>query len=137
MTTTRFTNGLNPVAIKITAPAFGFTNSSYIGEYPNKFNYHIRPTGQILTKQLTNNANIGGQRGVLPCRGIWTGTDAGSRILKKNIIPYQGGIYPHQGYARHQKKGLAYLTERPLNLPLLQIADNFNSGLNSKLGQPK
>ena len=81
MTTTTFANGLNPVAIKITAPAFGFTNSSYIGEYPNRFNYHIRETGQILTKSLTLNANIGGQRGVIPCKGIWTGSNTGSRTI--------------------------------------------------------
>jgi len=137
MSITTFTNGLNPIAIKFNHPTFGFTSSSYTGEYPIGLQYHIRPTGQILTKQLTNNANIGGQRGVIPCRGIWIGTNTGSRTIKKDIIPYQGGIYPQQGYARHQKRGLAYLTERPLNLPLLPKADNFNSGLNSKLGQPK
>ena len=46
-------------------------------------------------------------------------------------------MYPSQGYARSQQKGLAYLVGKPINQPLMPIADSFNAGLNSRLGQPK
>lgn len=83
--------------------------------------------------------NQGGARGVQPCKGAPSVGFAGgsSRVLRRPNIPYQGGLYPQQGYARSQMKGLAYLEGRPINQPLTPIADSFNAGLNSRLGQPR
>ena len=33
-------------------------------------------------------------------------------------------------------KGLAYQVEKPINQPLMPLADSFNAGMNSRLGQP-
>lgn len=83
-------------------------------------------------------SNQSGARGVMPCKGVSAvgGLGGSHRVLRRPAIPYQGGLYPNTGYARGQKKGLAYNPEKPINLPLMPIADSFNSGLNSMLGQP-
>jgi hypothetical protein len=90
-------------------------------------------------RQSVLKTNQGGSRGVMPCKGVVSVGFAGgaSRILRRPAIPYQGGMYPSQGYARSQQKGLAYLVGKPINQPLMPIADSFNAGLTSRLGQPK
>jgi hypothetical protein len=77
--------------------------------------------------------NTSGARGVKPCKG---NLDA-VRVLRKAPLPYQQALYPQTGFARHQKKGLAYDPQKPINQPLMPLADNFNAGLNSRLPQPK
>ena len=83
-------------------------------------------------------SNQGGARGVMPCKGVSSvGSDGGShRVLRRPAIPYQGGLYPNTGYARGQPKGLAYNPEKPINLPLMPLADSFNAGLNNRIPQP-
>ena len=83
-------------------------------------------------------SNQGGARGVMPCKGISSvgGSGGSHRVLRRPAIPYQGGLYPNTGYARGQPKGLAYNPEKPINLPLMPLADSFNSGLNSMIPQP-
>jgi hypothetical protein len=89
-------------------------------------------------RQSVLRTNQSGTYGVKPCKGAPAVGFAGGaeRVLRRPAIPFEGGLYPQQGFARHQRKGLAFLKEKPLNLPLLPIADSFNAGLNSKLGQP-
>ena len=89
-------------------------------------------------RQSVLKTNDGGSRGVNPCKGATSVGFAGgaSRVLRRPNVPYEGGLYPQQGFARHQQRGLAYLKEKPINLPLMPIADSFNAGLNSRLGQP-
>ena len=93
---------------------------------------------QTSLRQSVLLSNQGGTRGVMPCKGVSSvGSLGGShRVLRRPAIPYQGGLYPHTGYARGQKKGLAYDPEKPINLPLLPLADSFNAGLNSTIPQP-
>ena len=121
-------------------PSFAFTNDG-LSKPTLRLNYlTTKPVenGTCMRQSvlLTNN---GGARGVMPCKGISSVGFAGgaSRVLRRPNIPYQGGLYPSQGYARSQEKGLAYLDGRPINQPLMPIADSFNAGLNSTLGQPK
>ena len=83
--------------------------------------------------------NQAGAYGVMPCKGstaVGMTSSGATRTLRRQPISYLGGLYPNQGFARHQPIGLAYLKERPINLPLMPIADSFNAGLNSRLGQP-
>jgi len=73
--------------------------------------------------------NSGGERGVLPYKG-----------LSKRIIPYQEnsknqGVYPQAIQTRGQPRSLYYDSRRIVDLPLMPIADNFNSGLNSRIPQ--
>jgi len=121
-------------------PSFGFTNDG-LTKPTLRLNYTTtKPVenGTCMRQSvlLTNN---GGARGVMPCKGAPSVGFAGgaSRVLRRPNIPYQGGLYPSQGYARSQQKGLAYLEGRPINQPLMPLADSFNAGLNSTLGQPK
>lgn len=120
-------------------PEFGYSNGGLTKPTMRlnwtKTNYKENMTALRMSVLRTND---GGARGVKPCKGIASvGLVSGSRTLRKPAIPYEGGIYPAQGYARHQHPGLAYLAEKPLTLPLMPIADSFNAGLTSTLGQPK
>ena len=92
-------------------------------------------TGLRQSVLLTNS---GGTRGVMPCKGaVSLGSVGGaSRVLRRPAIPQEGGMYPQQGYARGQRKGLAFEIEKSISLPLFPQADSFNAGLNSMLGQP-
>ena len=107
-----------------------YENRDTLPVYFNRFNYHIYPKQIPL---LTFNTNMSGQYGVLPCRPEYNSI----RILKRDEGDIVGGIYPNQGYARHQKGGLLSQKIYPTNLPLMPKADSFNAALNSKLGQPK
>ena len=98
------------------------------------------------TKKVENNTSLrqsvlltnqGGSRGVKICKGNAVAGPAGSRNLRRGTIPYQSALYPHTGIARHQKKGLAYDKDKPINQPLTPLADCFNAGLNSRIPQPK
>lgn len=84
---------------------------------------------------LTNESGV---RGIMPCKGNPNigGMDGPKRVLRRANIPYQGGMYPQQGYARHQPKGLAYLPEKRITGPLMPIASNFSAAFVSPLGQP-
>jgi len=83
--------------------------------------------------------NTSGDRGIMPCKGNPNigGVDGPARVLRRANIPYQGGLYPAQGYARHQPKGLAFLPEKRITGPLLPLASNFSAAFISPLGQPK
>ena len=92
-------------------------------------------TGLRQSVLLTNQ---GGTRGVMPCKGaVSLGSVGGSsRVLRRPAVPQEGGMYPQVGFARGQHKGLAFEVEKSISLPLMPIADSFNAGLNSTLGQP-
>jgi hypothetical protein len=59
------------------------------------------------------------------------------KVIRRAPINATKGMYPPTGYARHQPKGLATLSQRPTNLPLMPDPSSFYAGSNSKLGQPK
>ena len=54
-------------------------------------------------------------------------------------VPETDSMYPKQGIARHEKKGLAYnvIPGKRLNVPILPIADSTFAYRNNKLGQSK
>ena len=120
-------------------PEFGFDNTG-LTKPVIRLNYTRTNNLANMTcmRQSVLRTNDGGARGVMPCKGATSVGFAGgaSRVLRRPDIPYQGGLYPHTGIARHQQRGLAYNKETPINLPLMPIADSFNAGLNSRLGQP-
>ena len=132
--------GKEDANVKSDLPLFG---------YPN--NGMSKPTLRLNYERTNNLENMNGlrgsvllinqcgTRGVMPCKGATAVGFAGgaSRILRRPAIPYQGGLYPHQGYARGQRKGLAFSPEKPINQPLMPLADSFNAGLNNRLGQPR
>ena len=120
-------------------PLFGFTNNG-LNKPALQLNWTKTNRLENMTslRQAVLSGNDGGIRGVMPCKGATSVGFAGgsSRTLRRPAIPYQGGLYIHQGYARGQQKGLAYQVEKPINQPLLPLADSFNAALNSRLGQP-
>ena len=135
-------NGMSGnVAINTIAsmPSFGFTNDG-LDKPTMRLNWTktTRVENGTCMRQSVLRTNQGGARGVNPCKGASSVGFAGgaSRVLRRPNIPYQGGLYPQQGYARSQHKGLAFLVEKPINQPLMPNADSFNAGLNSTLGQP-
>jgi hypothetical protein len=120
-------------------PSFGFTNNGLTKPILRMNWTSTKPvengTGLRQSVLLTN---MGGVRGVMPCKGASSvgGVGGSSYILRRPAISALGGLYPQQGYARSQQKGLAFQAEKPINQPLLPLADCFNAGLNSTLGQP-
>jgi len=120
-------------------PLFGFTNGG-LNKPALKLNWTRTNNLENMTslRQSVLLSNQGGVRGVMPCKGAVSVGFAGgaTRTLRRPAIPYQGGLYPQQGYARGQLKGLAYQVEKPINQPLMPLADSFNAGMNSRLGQP-
>jgi hypothetical protein len=121
-------------------PLFGFTNGG-LNKPALKLNWTKTNNLENMTslRQSVLLTNMGGVRGVMPCKGAISVGFAGgaTRTLRRPAIPYQGGLYPQQGYARGQMKGLAYQVEKPINQPLLPLANSFNAGMNSTLGQPQ
>lgn len=75
--------------------------------------------------------NLSGARGVRPCAGI------GRTVLRRPAISSLGGLYPHTGFARHQKKGMLYDPKVRINGPLLPLASSFNAGILNRIPQPK
>ncbi len=135
-------NGLKgdrDVDTKRELPLFGYTNGG-LNKPALKLNWTKTNNLENMTslRQSVLLSNQGGVRGVMPCKGLTSVGFAGgaTRTLRRPNVPYQGGLYPHQGYARGQMKGLAYQVEKPINQPLLPLADSFNAGMNSRLGQP-
>ena len=120
-------------------PGFGYTNGG-LGKPIMRLNWKTTNNLENMTslRQSVLLTNLGGARGVLPCKGVSSvgGVGGSGYVLRRPAIPYQGGLYPQQGYARSQQKGLAYSSEKPINQPLMPQADPFNAGLNSTLGQP-
>ncbi len=71
--------------------------------------------------------NLSGMRGVKPCAGI------GRSVLRRPAISSLGGIYPHTGFARGQKKGMLYDPNVRIDGPLLPLASSFNAGILNKI----
>jgi len=120
-------------------PIRGDTNNG-LSKPALKLNWKTTKTVENVTGLRTSVllTNGGGVRGVMPCKGaVSLGSVGGSsRVLRRPAIPQEGGMYPQVGYARGQHKGLAFEVEKSISLPLMPIADSFNAGLNSTLGQP-
>ena len=73
--------------------------------------------------------NIGGQRGVLPCGQSWNY----ERVIRRPAGNKFTGLYPQQGYGRSQPLGLAYLAEKPTNLPIMIPTSSVNAAIHSQL----
>ena len=59
------------------------------------------------------------------------------QVIRRPPLDPMRGLYPQVGWARHQRKGLAYDPKKPIDGKLMPLADSFYAALNSKLGQPK
>ena len=133
-------SGKKSVNLIQSLPEFGYDNTG-MNKPVLKLNYTTTSYKENMNcmRQSVLRTNQGGARGVNPCKGAPSVGFAGgaSRVIRRPAMPYEGGLYPQQGFARHQQKGLAYLKEKPINLPFIPIPDSFNAGLNSRLGQPK
>ena len=132
-------NGKRDVDTLRNLPVFGFTNGG-LNSPIIRLNYEKttrleNPTALRMSVLQTGNS---GARGVMPCRGNANiGSLSGAvRVMRRPAISQFGGMYPQVGFARGQKKGLAYDPDKPIDNQLMPIADSFNAGLNSKLGQP-
>ncbi len=78
-----------------------------------------------------------GVRGALPLKGVEGTSYYQPTALRAQPVPYAGALYPHTGIAKHERIGLAYLEEKPLNRTPMRVADFFSPEGNSSLGQPK
>ena len=69
---------------------------------------------------------------VLPVKGQPEAVTYGRPETEKN-----GYMYPNQGYARHQKLGLASDADKPIDGPIMPIAGSFNPDMVNVLGNLK
>jgi hypothetical protein len=58
-------------------------------------------------------------------------------IVRRQALPNYIGTYPQVGVFRHEKKGLAYSSNKPNNGPIMPKASSFFGGGNTTLGTPQ
>lgn len=126
--------GLNPTAIN-TMKQIPNRSNTYTGLNTPKTILTYTKTSKLENVGCMNlsvlKTNLGGDRGVLPC----VGTPFSHIVLRRPALPTMGGIYPHTGFARDQKKGMAYQADKPMDLPLMPVPDFYNKSMNSKLSK--
>ena len=125
-------------------PIFGFSNTRNSNIKIKNINWQNSDLTQLdnantnVMRQNTIITNNGALRGVQRCKGLPSiGLTPGDRtILKRPAESQLSGIYPVPiPAARHLPDGLLTQPQYKRH-PLMQIADSFNSGLISSLGQP-
>ena len=57
-------------------------------------------------------------------------------VIRRRALPNYIGTYPQVGVFRHEKKGLAFNSLKPNNLPIMVGASSFFGGGNTTLGTP-
>ena len=58
-------------------------------------------------------------------------------IVRRKPVPGTLGMYPQVGVFRHEKKGLAFNSNKPNNGPIMPKASSFWGGGNTTLGTPQ
>ena len=125
-------------------PIFGFSNtrnSSVVVKNINWQNSNLSAIDNANTDVMRRNTiitNNGGLRGVMPCKGLaQVGLVPSDRtILKRPAENQMGGYYPTPiPGMRHMEDGLLTQPQYKRH-PLMPIADSFNAGMISNLGQP-
>ena len=60
-------------------------------------------------------------------------------VPRSQPVPQTDGMFPKQGIARHQQKGLAFevIPGKKIDGPIMPLADSNFAFLNNKLGKPK
>ena len=107
-------------------------NRSYPGQEAGNRNFAI--PSKPMSPKLLNNAI---QPSTL--RKVLGKSNFNSIIIPRpQPVPQTDGMYPKQGIARHQKKGLAYevIPGKKIGGPIMTLADSNFAWMNSKLGQP-
>lgn len=103
-----------PILIQSLPRADGEHHSSFKPDTRNQAHGSIRGTDNPL--RTTESMINGGVRGVMPCCGVQATGVTGTRVLRKEAIDPAGGMVVPQGAFKSEKKGLAYLPEKPLNV---------------------
>lgn len=111
----------------------------------------IVPRAQLTVEQLGNDQNVGYLQNHINAPKLRNNAyqqfdvhrvlgmkdeETAKNVLRAEPVPDTMGMYPHQGYARGQHAGLAYLSEKPNFGPLMPLASSIFSGSDSQLGQP-
>jgi hypothetical protein len=120
-------------------PNYFSLSTSFTGSEPIRLNNVrepapgiLNPIGSIPIDDVLSQVSSGypnPMRRVLPCRGEPEGIKYGRFERDKNAY-----MYPQQGYARHQKPGLAIDFDKPMNLPVMPIAGFYNQDIPNTLG---
>ena len=58
-------------------------------------------------------------------------------IIRRKALPNYIGTYPQTGVFRHEKKGLAFNSNKPNNLPIMVKSSSFWGGGYTTLGTPQ
>jgi len=142
--TNGMTNSDEAVDMLANQPLFGFSNTRNPSVVVKNINWRhsdLTALDNANTDPMRANTiitNNGGLRGVMPCKGLpQIGLVPSDRtILKRPAESQLSGIYPTPiPGMRHMEDGLLTQPQYKRH-PLMPIADSFNAGMNSSLGQP-
>ncbi len=120
-----------PILVQSLPRADGVFHSSFNPDTRNQAHGSIRGTDDPL--KTTVGMINGGVRGVMPCCGIEATGVSGTRVLRKEAIDPAGGMVVPQGAFKSEKKGLAYLPQKPLNVAPQRKRDFCNPAIFSKV----
>ena len=110
----------------VTAPALVNFEPQFGNRKVRNMHDWMKPLPQPSSVTLLNR---GGQRGVLPCGSSWNY----ERVIRRPGGNKFTGLYPQQGYGRNQPLGLAYLAQKPTNLPIMIPTSSINPALSSSI----
>lgn len=126
-------SGIRPFANSREATFFDFSTSS--GQFTNKMNNIREPVPRVYDEikktptEFNKILNIDTMRGVLPLKGEVQAVRYG-----RPETSLTEGMYPKQGYARFQPKGLATNHNKPMDGPIMPIAGFYNPEAPNVLG---
>ena len=106
-------------------PSTGFIQKAESNRDP--FNYGPYTTAPLV---FSTSIDYSSRRGVLQCNGL------GHTVLRRPPIPSTNGMIPSSGIGRHQNKGLAYDSAKPIDRPLMPLSSSVTAAMNNPLGQP-
>jgi hypothetical protein len=89
-------------------------SASFNPDTRNQIYGSLRGTDNPL--RTTDGMINGGVRGVMPCCGVEATGVWGTRVLRKEPTASANGMVVPQGFAKSQRKGLAYDVAKPLNV---------------------
>lgn len=105
---------------------------------PDRGSYVRNPSAKVFDnvpkppRDLNATLDPSFPRGVLHCKG----EPEGVRTARA-ATDLTSGMYPHTGYARHQKPGLAVDFNKPMNGKIMPVFGNYDVLKKNPLGQGK
>ena len=120
-------NGFKLTSVRAVEPS-DMIPPTYMGGKTYK-NTHKIGVGADAPKLLNDSIHRPHTMKVLGCKQ----NHESHRVLRRPALSNTGGMFPSTGYARGQKKGLAFIDQQPITGKIMESASSFYGGSNSKI----